>query len=788
MHDVLKTRSITSVLLALLLIATSAQAQETNLAQKKYQYFVDLNNVVEDQLKVELMTPKFTTSTATFFVPKIVPGTYANADYGKFIHNLKAYDKAGKELPVKRLSDNSWQISSANRMTRISYNVEDTWESETEHSIYDMAGTNIEAGKNFVINTPGVFGYFQGMKEVPFELTFSRPENLYGSTALIATSSEKNKDVFSLDNADHLYDTPIMYSVPDTTTIQLGKTQVLVSVYSPRKLVTSAALADQLRDLLLATQNYLGGKLPVDKYAFIYYFNGEQAPLKRTGALEHNHSSFYALPEYPFENLAPILKDISAHEFFHIVTPLTISSKEIKEFNFNEAVLSKHLWLYEGSTEYASDHVQVVEGLISPEEFLEKLTEKIINSQTNFNDTLPFTELSKHSADIHGKEYNNVYEKGALIAAALDVYLLHLSNGNYGLRDLKQDLGVKYGKDKYFVDDELFDEITKLTFPEVRQFFKTYVEGPNAIPYDKFFGLAGVTMRTTQSPSLGNVGLGGTQEGQLVVAGTTNLNELGRQLGYKTGDVFVSINGNPVNIENAQQAIDHYKATVKKGDKVEIKVLRADESGTQKELTLTGNVVMTENTQLEPVPNPTAQQLKIRNAWFGTKAASDDATPPVPADAKDVADVDNIIKALYDVISGPAGERNWDRFRSLFYPGATMGAVLNTPQGRQYQKFTPEEYVKMNAPHFMQYGFYEKEVGRRVNSFGNIAQVFSTYEYTLETPQTIKQRGINSIELIRSNDRWHILSLVWDEETTQNPISESFLFPAPSDVKKKKKK
>lgn len=774
-----------SVLAAMLLtLFCSAIA----IGQNKYQYNLNLNDVKNDQLKVELTVPKISRPVITFYLPKIVPGTYANADYGKFVHDLKAYDKAGKELPVKSLNENSWQISSATRLHKVIYNVEDTWEASIDHAIYDMAGTNIEAGKNFVLNTPGVFGYFEGMKKMPFELNISKPENLYGSTALVATTSDKTKDVFTLADADHLYDSPIMYSVPDTTSIRLGSTQVLISVYSPRKMVTSEALAGQLEGLLRATQNYLGGKLPVEKYAFIYYFNGEQAPLKRTGALEHNYSSFYALPEYPFENLAPVLQDISAHEFFHIVTPLTISSREVKEFNFNEPVMSKHLWLYEGSTEYASDHVQVVEGLITPDQFLEKLTEKITTSQATYNDTLPFTELSKHSADKYVKEYNNVYEKGALICATLDVYLLHLSKGNYGLKDLKQDLGVKYGKDKYFNDDELFDEMTKLTFPEVRDFFKQYVEGPNAIPYDKFFGLAGVTLKVSESPSLGNVSLGGTQDGKLVVAGTANLNELGKQLGYKTGDEFVSINGNPLTIQNAQQILDEYKNTSKKGDTVTVNVKRKNESGTVEEITLKGNVVTTKITRLEPVANPTPDQLKVRNAWFGVQAEDEQVTPPVPADPKDVADIDSIVKAIYEVISGPAGQRNWDRFRSLFYPGASMGAVINGPEGKKYMKFSPEEYVKMNDPHYKQFAFYEKEIGRKVNTFGNIAQVFTTYEYTLETPEPVKQRGVNSIELIRENDRWHILSLTWDEENTENPLTEAHLFPAAPEGKKKKKK
>jgi predicted metalloprotease with PDZ domain len=777
------SRKVWAVGLFAVLFCSTATAQTPG----KYQYAVNLNSVKDDQLTVELTVPKISKADIVFYMPKIIPGTYANADYGKFVHNLKALDKAGKEMPVKKLTDNSWQIKNATKLNKIVYNVEDTWESTVKHDIYDMAGTNIEEGKNYVLNTPGFFGYFDGMKEVPFEITITKPEKLYASTPLIATKSDKTTDVFTLTDADHLYDSPIMYNVPDTTTIRLGDTQVLISVYSPRKMVTSAALAETLRKLLEATQNYLGGKLPVEKYAFIFYFNGEQAPLKKTGALEHNYSSFYALPEYPFENLAPILQDISAHEFFHIVTPLTISSREVKEFNFNEPVMSQHLWLYEGSTEYASDHVQVVEGLITPEEFLAKLTEKIKNAG-NFNDTLAFTKLSKHSADKHVDQYLNVYEKGALICAALDVYLLHLSNGNYGLKDLKQDLGVKYGTDKYFNDNELFDEIAKLTFPEVREFFRSYVEGSNPIPYDKMFGFAGVSYKVTQTPSLGSVGLGGGQNGKLVVGNVGNLNELGKQLGYKAGDEFVSVNGMSIDLQNATEVLDKYKATAKAGDKLEVVVNRKNESGQTAAVTLTGKVITISTSALELNPNATPQQLKVRNAWFGD-ASKEETMGPVPAASPaDVAEVDAVVKALYDVISGAAGQRNWDRFRSLFYPGATMGAVVTTPQGKKYQKFTPEEYIKMNDPHFKQIAFYEKEVGRTVNSFGNIAQVFTAYEYTLETPEPVKQRGINSVELIKENGRWHILSLTWDEENAQNPLPANYLFPTADTDKKKKKK
>ena len=248
--------------------------------------------------------------------------------------------------------------------------------------------------------------------------------------------------------------------------------------------------------------------------------------------------------------------DISSHEFFHIVTPLTISSREVKEFNFNETHLSKHVWLYEGSTEYYAHHVQVWAGLKTPEQFLATLSQKINYSRSYFNDTLSFTELSTESAGKWKPQYVNVYMKGALISACLDLYLLKLSDGQYGFKDLKHDLGVKFGKDKFFEDAVLFDEIEKLTYPEIKQFLLTYVEGSKPIPYEEYFGLAGVQYipkEMTKSFSLGGVSI--TPDAGKLVLGTKNMNEFGKKMGYQEGDELISINGTAINAGNIQTSI-----------------------------------------------------------------------------------------------------------------------------------------------------------------------------------------------------------------------------------------
>ena len=170
--------------------------------------------------------------------------------------------------------------------------------------------------------------------------------------------------------------------------------------------------------------------------------------------------------------------------------------------------------------------------------------------------------------------------KGALISACLDIQLLKLSGGQYGFKDLKHDLGVKYGKDKYFEDAELFDVIEKLTYPEIKQFFLSYVEGGKPIPYEQYFGWAGVKYipkETTRVITLGGVSIVPTEEGKLIL-GTKQLNEFGKKMGYQDGDELVSINGTAINLNNIQQSMQQFNANTREGDKVEVAVKRKNAS------------------------------------------------------------------------------------------------------------------------------------------------------------------------------------------------------------------
>ncbi|GAB4510279.1 MAG: hypothetical protein Tsb004_12820 [Allomuricauda sp.] len=137
----------------------------------------------------------------------------------------------------------------------------------------------------------------------------------------------------------------------------------------------------------------------------------------------------------------------------------------------------------------------------------------------------------------------------------------------------------------------------------------------------------------------------------------------------------------------------------------------------------------------------------------------------------DFSKIDNVVNTLYNVISGPAGERDWSLFRSLFHEKALMGSTGFTREGnRAFGYFTPEGYIERNAPFFKERGFYEEELERITNKYGGIAQVFTSYQFRFEEKGEVVQRGVNSIQLIYEKDRWYITQLFWEGESEKVPL------------------
>ena len=616
----MKKTILTAVLaLSFWSVTTSAQNKTKN---NEVLVSIDLTVVKDDKIMVTVIPPAADTKEITYHIPKIIPGTYSEDNYGKLIDDFKAFDKKGTALDVVKADENSWTIKNAKTLAKITYWVNDTFDSETgggfgKEDIFSPAGTNIDEGKNFMLNNHGFVGYFNDKKDLTYKVTVTHPETLVGVTSMIDTNASATKDVFVISRYNDLIDNPIMYAKPDFTTFTVDGMEINFSVYSPTGMHNAKTLSADLEKMMRAQKKFLGPINANKKYTVLLYLSSmKKNDAKGFGALEHNTSTTVVFPEMmPAEALGKQLIDVVSHEFFHIVTPLSIHSNEIHYFDFSKPKMSKHLWMYEGVTEYFANLFQINQGLITEQEFYERMAAKIGNA-SEMNDTMPFTEMSANVlVEPYKDQYLNVYEKGALIGMCIDIIIREKSKGERGILDLMQKLAAEYGAKKPFNDEELFGKIVQLTYPEVGSFLTTYVSGTTPIPYDEYLSKVGVSKAKIQVPS--NPFLKGQSPfvtinpttKEIMVIPNSELNLFMTSLGLKGGDTIVAINDVSYNLDNIYDMIMEAQ-NCKVGDPISIKIKREN-----KEQTINGKVNLSFE-EKEGFQGTDASKAKLKEAWL----------------------------------------------------------------------------------------------------------------------------------------------------------------------------
>lgn len=554
-------------------IASLAFSQQTG-----YKVHLDLTAVSGDQVRVRINPPVFLSDTATYYMPLIIPGSYSIKDYNRFVKKFKAYDKTGASVKFQKVPS-GYKFSKAKSIDRIEYLVSDSWDDKSKANyVFQPGGTNISEDLNYVINHFGFYGYFEGYKMVPYELEVTKPATMYGATSLPRKENAATKDVFYAPNYPTLADNPIMYSVPDTCSFMAGNALVRVNVYSANKVVKSEQICEIIKPLSAALTGFFG-EMPVDEYNFIFYFSGYQektiTKLGGYGALEHNYSSFYFLPEqHNLAQLKDMIMDVGAHEFLHILTPLNVHSEEIQDFDFVVPDMSMHLWMYEGVTEYFSHLVQVRDSLMTEEDFLMEMRTKIIRA-SKYED-VSFTTMSKEILEKPYKDmYSNVYEKGALIGLLLDIRINELTNSQLNLKKVMMVLAEKYGPTRPFKDEELINEIVTMTHPDLRGFFKKYVEGADPLPFTEYFDKLGLHYAAALADTINSYGMMSfrymPQTNDIVVTGAQADNNT---FGLLSGDKVLKVGGIDLTKENYADVLKevtepeyatNVKLTIKRG-------------------------------------------------------------------------------------------------------------------------------------------------------------------------------------------------------------------------------
>jgi predicted metalloprotease with PDZ domain len=585
------------------------------------QVTINLNEIKDDKVLVTVKSPKIKTDEITYHVPKTVPGTYSEDNFGRYIDDLKAFDKKGNLLTVKKTDENSWSIINAKALDKITYLVNDSFDTEKgrgfgSEDIFSPTGSNIDAGKNVMLNTHCFVGYFTDYMSVPYKVNISHPAELWGATSMTDQDPATVNDLFVTSRYAELVENPIMYSKPNYTSFAVDNMEIQIAVYSPNGKITAESITPEMKKVMTAQKHFLGPINTTKKYSVLLYLSTMKNDAQGFGALEHPTATTVVFPEMmPTEALTKELKDVVSHEFFHIVTPLTIHSQEIQNFDYNAPKMSEHLWMYEGVTEYFANLFQINQGLIDESEFYTRIAGKIERAN-KMNDTMPFTTMSKNVfVEPYKTQYLNVYEKGALIGMCLDIIIRENSNGKRGILDLMQKLSSEYGVSKAFNDDDLFAKITELTYPEVGDFLKTYVSGPTPIPYDTYLAKVGVTNSTTKTPT--NVFLKGQvpyitvdhSTKEINIIPNIELNDFYTNLGIKGGDILLAINDKTYSLDNIYDMIMESEKW-KENDAISLKIKRDG-----KELIIKGKVKLPYE-EKQSFMATDATKATLKEAWL----------------------------------------------------------------------------------------------------------------------------------------------------------------------------
>lgn len=468
--------------LALLVaLALPAAAQQSPLG-----YAIDLNDRADDQFKVTAWVSGLTEANAIYQFAATAPGTYQVMDIGRFVRGFEAFDAAGRPVPVERVAVNQWRLSDPPRVRTLRYRIAETWDTPVDrHQVYLMCGTSIERD-HVLINPHAVIGYPAGMQARPVRLRIAYPAGWKVGTAL----ERDRSGAWLAEDFDHLVDSPILLGRLTEARTSVTGVPVEIYTYSRTGKIKSAQLLGAMDGMLQAAGRFLGW-LPVDRYTFLYHFDERPA-----GAWEHSLSSEYVLQEGEYtDSVGRYVTDIAAHEFFHIVTPLNIHSEIIEHFNFVTPVPSQHLWLYEGTTEWAAHAMQLRSGLKSVDQYLDRVIQKMQVDRARFDSTWSLRELAMTSYSDSGQaQYINIYMRGALTAGLLDIRLLELSGGRQGLQDLIADLTRKFGKRRAFPESTFVDTLVAMTHPEVRDFFDRYVWESERLPIREYYDRLGIRL------------------------------------------------------------------------------------------------------------------------------------------------------------------------------------------------------------------------------------------------------------------------------------------------------
>lgn len=494
------------------------------------EYDVSIPSVAAEEFHVDATLRGIDVDTITYYFPVWAPGAYDIVNFGGYVHNFRATNADGVELTVLRSDTNTFRIVGGGEEVRLSYDIDDI-EYIANSAWFGLS--DIEKDFAFA-NGTALFGYVDGLKDIPHEVTYDTP---YGWKLAVALDPVNDDNRYRAASYDELADAPIQMGAFQRLEFNVNGIPHIITVTAPEQLhdtVATELVATTRR--IVEAMSALFGEMPYKRYMFQHYLVELRGARGGFGALEHSNSSTYRMPFHSQESVVSTLAPVIAHEYWHLWSPKRFHVHQLGPFDYQNGPVTSSLWFAEGLTEYYARAINSRIGLSSPRATLRGLLRDMGGLYRRAQHE-PMTELSRRITSAPMSELIDLYKKGPLLGFLLDTEIRWQTDNRRSLDDAMRAFDNDFAKRGLtFSDDDIIPIMERATGAKLAEFYTRYIAGRDTLPFDEGFRRSGLAyiVRDTVRPTFGAV-LEPTRAGVRIAQVFEG--ESAAAMGLKTGDI-----------------------------------------------------------------------------------------------------------------------------------------------------------------------------------------------------------------------------------------------------------
>ena len=519
--------------------------------------FIDMRSSADHELSIQINFPsgRSTDQFSYLYLPNHAPGSPAEESCGKLIRDMRAFGSDGRELLINsRMAETGTAAFETGGASVLKYIIDDSWTKSPDHLL--QTGTHFMPREHFLLQFHAMLPFKAGTENGPWKLVIRKPGDMDACTAHSLFRKSSEEDILTAATYYDLIRCPVSYTQGFPVSFKSGKTTFRISVYRQGRAMSEREIIDMVKPVCEAARFFSGGLQAENHQVLLHFLDPEKSRVSSgAGAIQMGASSVICLPDHASElKRRRDLQYALAHELMHLYAPLAIPTDLTSKVNLRAQRPSENLWYYEGFTEYLSLLMLYRSRLISEDEFMAEIRNRISLSRSYE----PFN-LAEESRDIyipgHAASYSNFYYKGAVVAFLLDLRLMYMSRGVMNLPALLEKVANGVPEGLVIRDERLSSELLQRSYTELKSFFERYVYGADPIPFNEFLPVIGWFYEEERRDRI-NLYVDALFRFDKSERKFYLLNITYDQVGFKEGDYLVKINGRRLTESNYMETMD----------------------------------------------------------------------------------------------------------------------------------------------------------------------------------------------------------------------------------------